>query len=104
MKLHLYAMAVLAASMLGSVEAIRIAEGEEKKEQTIELAPGSNHCVKLAQGDAEPEFCLGGALLANGCDCEDKRPLAEQVGEAIERSEKRCEACKPQGTPSAPPA
>ena len=77
----------------------------------MELAPGSKHCIKLAQGDAEPhadsEFLGCGCPLMIGdpkCCEDDKRPLVDKVGEAIEKAEKRCEACKPQGQPKAAPA
>ena len=77
MKLNLYAMAILATTLFGSIEAIRISEGEEKKEQVIELKPeGGNHCVKLAQGDSQSEFCGTPLIIGDGNCCkEDERPL-----------------------------
>ena len=123
MKLNLYAIAVIAAAMFGSVEAIRLGDDPaaaapaapaapaEKKEQTIEIAPGSNHCVKLAQGDSESEDCWGGIRLPvvvnnpHGKCGKDERPLQTQVQESIEKQDKQCEACKPPGsTPAAPAA
>mmetsp|Transcript_9599 Transcript_9599/g.11823 ORF Transcript_9599/g.11823 Transcript_9599/m.11823 type:complete len:147 (+) Transcript_9599:28-468(+) len=136
MKLNLYVIAVIAAAMSGSVEAIRLGDDPaaaapaapaapatpaapaapaEKKEQTIEIAPGSNHCVKLAQGDSDSdsdsEDCWGGIRLPvvvnnpHGKCGKDERPLQTQVQESIEKQDKQCEACKPPGsTPAAPAA
>ena len=77
----------------------------------MELAPGSKHCIKLAQGDAEPhadsEFLGCGCPLMIGdgkCCKEDERPLQEKVQESIDKEKARCEACKPKGQPAAPPA